>query len=273
MKKISASIVIYNNNLKDLISVVNSYAPSESRLLYLIDNSPQRINLEYLNNNKNIIYYFTGKNIGYGSAHNIAIRMAIKDNTQYHIVMNSDIQFESEIIDTIIDFMDSDDSIAQLMPKVLNTKGDIQYLCKLLPVPFDLIFRRFFSDILLFKKINEKYILKESGYNKIINPPCLSGCFMFLRMKIINDNNIYFDERYFLYCEDFDFTRRLHHIAKTIYYPNVSIIHKHAKESYKSNKMFIEHIRSAVKYFNKWGWFLDKERKEMNKKILKEIKK
>ena len=94
MKKISASIVIYNNNLKDLISVVNSYAPSESRLLYLIDNSPQRINLEYLNNNKNIIYYFTGKNIGYGSAHNIAIRMAIKDNTQYHIVMNSDIQFE-----------------------------------------------------------------------------------------------------------------------------------------------------------------------------------
>ena len=31
------------------------------------------------------------------------------------------------------------------------------------------------------------------------------------------------------------------------------------------------HIQSAIKYFNKFGWIFDKERKEMNKKILDEI--
>lgn len=30
-------------------------------------------------------------------------------------------------------------------------------------------------------------------------------------------------------------------------------------------------IKSAIKYFNKFGWFFDKERNQMNNKILKEI--
>ena len=35
--------------------------------------------------------------------------------------------------------------------------------------------------------------------------------------------------------------------------------------------MLMTHIKSAIKYFNKFGWFFDSERKEMNKQILNEI--
>jgi len=269
---ISASIVIYKSSINELKNVINSYAPSDSRLLYLIDNSPQKTNLEsLLANNRYIHYIFTGKNIGYGSGHNIAIKMAILADTKYHIVLNSDLRFESSIIDKISDFMDGDVSIAQVMPKVFSPNGNIQYLCKLIPTPFNLIFRRFIPNNKFTKKINDKYELRISNYDRIINPPCLSGCFMFLSMRIIKENNIFFDERFFLYCEDFDFVRRLHCIGKTIYYPDVSIIHDHARESYKSRKLMNEHIKSAIKYFNKWGWFFDKERKKMNNQIINEI--
>jgi hypothetical protein len=54
-----------------------------------------------------------------------------------------------------------------------------------------------------------------------------------------------------MYCEDFDFCRQLHNVGKTIYYPEVSIIHNHAQESYKSFKMLVTHMKSAFKYFNK----------------------
>jgi len=87
---------------------------------------------------------------------------------------------------------------------------------------------------------------------------------MFLNYKILKEHNLYFDDRFFMYFEDFDLMRRIHKVSKTIFYPHVSIIHDHAKESYKSKKKLIQHIKSAIKYFNKWGWIFDKERKEMN---------
>ena len=73
-----------------------------------------------------------------------------------------------------------------------------------------------------------------------------------------------------MYCEDFDLMRRLHRVAKTLYYPNVQIIHDHQKESYKSRKMLIAHIKSAMRYFGKYGWWFDRERREMNERVLRE---
>ena len=94
---------------------------------------------------------------------------------------------------------------------------------------------------------------------------------MFLRLSTMIEHNIFFDDNYFMYCEDFDLIRRLHRVSKTMFYPNVTIIHDHAKESYKNRKMLFTHIKSAIRYFNKFGWFFDKERKEMNQRILGEI--
>jgi GT2 family glycosyltransferase len=270
IRKISASIVLYNCNIDELKNIIASYIPSENRLLYLIDNSPQKTNLKsLLGDNKYIYYFFVGENKGYGAGHNIAIRMAMQTNAQYHIVMNSDLQFVPEIIDRISGFMDSDVSIAQVMPKILSPNGDIQYLCKLIPTPIDLIFKRFLP-----KKFSEKnairYQLKFTGYNKQMNVPYLSGCFMFFRISALEKIGL-FDEIFFMYPEDIDITRRMHKMFKTMYYPEVSIIHAHAAESYKSLKLFGIHIVNIIKYFNKWGWFIDKERREFNKKILREL--
>jgi GT2 family glycosyltransferase len=209
--------------------------------------------------------------VGYGAAHNIALREALDAGSDFHLILNPDIRFNPDIIPVLVSYMQNNEDVAYILPKVIYPDGTCQYLWKLLPTPFDLIFRRFMPKTGFFKKINDRYILKNSGYNKIVNPPCLSGCFMFLRMSVIKQHNLFFDERFFMYCEDVDFIRRLHRIGKTIYLPDVSIIHDHAKASYTSTKMLWEHIKSAVKYFNKWGWFFDVERKRMNRQVLDEI--
>lgn len=269
---ITASIVLYNTSHQDLLSVVSSFKPSSSQLLFLIDNSPLPLNLPTeIENNKYITYIYTSKNIGYGAGHNIAIKEAFKLNSTYHIVLNPDVYFESEVIIHITDYMNKNLDTVYLLPKVTYPNGELQYLCKLLPTPFDLIVRRFLLHLKLFNNHNDKYVLKNSGYDKIMNPPCLSGCFMFLRISTLKENNIFFDDSFFMYFEDFDLIRRLHKIGKTIYYPNVSIIHNHAKESYKSKKMLIAHVKSGIKYFNKHGWIFDKDRRKFNKQILKEI--
>jgi GT2 family glycosyltransferase len=267
---ISASIVLYNSDINQLRIIIQSYTPDKNRLLYLIDNSSND-RFRFLEKEFVGIRYIYSKNVGYGSAHNIALHEALEVGSTFHLILNPDIRFDSAIIPFLLSYMKNHNDVAYILPKVIYPDGRCQYLCKLLPTPFDLIFRRFMPKTKFFQKINDKYVLKNSGYNRILNPPCLSGCFMFLRMSVIEEHDLFFDERFFMYCEDVDFIRRLHQVSKTIYLPDVSIIHDHAKASYKSTKMLWEHIKSAIKYFNKWGWFFDDERKRMNKQILHEI--
>jgi len=270
--KISSSIVIYNSLEKDIQTVVTCVADSIIDAIYVLDNSSNDSKREFIHALSQKVIYIQGHgNIGYGSAHNIALHEAIDKGSDFHLILNPDIRVSPESISVLLSYMQEHNDIVYILPKVIYPDGTMQYLCKLLPTPFDLIFRRFIPNTKYAQKLNDRYTLRNSGYDKIINPPCLSGCFMFLRMNTIKENNIFFDERFFMYCEDFDFIRRFHRVGKTIFYPDVSIIHDHAKESYKSKKMLIEHIKSAIKYFNKWGWFFDKERKKMNKQILEEI--
>ena len=271
---LTASVVIYNTPHDQIETLLHSIESSQIiDKLYIIDNATSSENEQFFNSStlKSIICYIPHENTGYGSSHNIAIRQAIEMGSDYHIVLNPDIYFESNILSEIKNYMNDNKDIGYILPKVTYPDGEMQYLCKLLPTPADLIFRRFFPRTKRILKKNERYELRMSGYDKIMNPPCLSGCFMFLRLSTIKEYNLFFDESFFMYCEDFDLMRRIHRVAKTLYYPKVSIVHNHAKESYKSKKMLIVHIKSAIHYFNKWGWIFDKERKEMNDQILSEI--
>lgn len=263
---ITASIVLYNTDLKQLNTVIKSYAPSPDRLLFLIDNSENC--LDSAPENPYITYLFNNNNLGYGAAHNIGIRKAIELNSDYHVVLNPDLEFDPSVIDELKNYADANKDVVYMLPKVVYPNGELQYLCKLLPTPADLFIRRFLPNVGIFKRRNDRYVLKESGYDHIMNPPCLSGCFMFMRVKALVENQLFFDENYFMYCEDFDLIRRLHKIGKTLYYPKVCIIHDHKKGSYKNFKMLIMHVISTFKYFKKFGWFFDIDRKTINTTFL-----
>lgn len=272
---ITASIVLYNTSIQQLKRVINSYAPGHDRLLFLIDNSPEKMTkndkADIGIDSKMIFYTHNSSNIGYGSAHNKGIKRAEKLGSDYHIVLNPDLYFEPEILDELVEYANNHADVVYILPKVVYPDGSLQYLCKLLPTPADLIFRRFLPKTRKTEERNSRYELRMSGYDKIFNPPCLSGCFMFMRVETLQKNNLLFDRRYFMYCEDFDLMRRLHRYGKTIFYPYVTIVHDHARGSYKNRKMLKMHIESAIKYFNKFGWLIDEERDRENERVLREL--
>ncbi len=267
---LTSSIVLYKTNHTELSNAIASFFPSSTRHLILIDNSPTD-DLKNFANSEYITYIKNPTNSGYGSAHNIGIKKAIELGSKYHIVLNPDIEFTPLILAELTSYMDANPDVGYLLPKVTYADGELQYLCKLLPTPGDLIFRRFLPKWKFLAKKNDLYTLMHSGYDKTFNPPCLSGCFMLLNLEIIKKHDLFFDEKYFMYCEDFDLIRRIHRVAKTVFYPECTIIHNHAKQSYKSKKMLNAHIKSAIYYFNKFGWFFDKERKHFNNLCLAEI--
>lgn len=270
---ITASVVLYNTPRKEFELLLNSYRPDSQRRLFVIDNSEKEIDYCYEYMNEWVSYIFNNRNLGYATAHNIALHEAILLDSEYHIILNPDLCFESDIINELKEYADSHLDVVNILPKVIYPNGELQYLCKLLPTPVDLIFRRFLPDCKFTRRRNDKYVLKDYGYNQIITPPCLSGCFMFLRTKALKSNNIFFDEAFFMYCEDFDMMRRLNRVGKNVFYPKVMIVHNHKQDSYRSLKMLLMHIQSACHYFNKYGWLIDRERKTENRKILNELEK
>lgn len=261
---LNASIVLYNLTSSEITPLIETIRKSGTVSdIFLIDNSPKE-NPDFITLPVN--YHFTGKNLGYGSANNIAIRQTIEQGIPYHLVINPDISFDPAILAEIEEFMNNNSDIGLLMPQVLYPNGEIQYLCKLIPTPFDLIVRRFLPKSWT-RKRTEQFELRESGYNQALDVPYLSGCFMFLRTEALKQVGL-FDERFFMYPEDIDLTRRIHRHYRTVFYPNVSIIHHHAQSSYINLRMLFIHIKNMIKYFNKWGWLFDKERRKVNKKIL-----
>ena len=147
---ITASLVLYHNAIQEVNTILHCALKSTIEKLYIIDNSRNDA-FRILEQQSSKIRYIHSENIGYGSAHNIAIREAIMDGSTYHVVLNPDIIFDPTVINELEQQMNTHAEIGLIMPKVLYPNGEIQYLCKLLPSPIDLIIRRFLP-----RKITQK---------------------------------------------------------------------------------------------------------------------
>lgn len=269
---ITASVVIFNTERGELLNLLDCLKNNNIDLVFIIDNSLHDDMREVLSDFSYVIYSWGHGNVGYGAGHNIAIKKAIELKSDYHLVVNSDISFEVGTLSELKDYMDQNQEIGLIMPKIVDLNGEVQKLCKLLPTPVDLILRRFIPFKRILENRNISYEMRESGYDKIIDVPFLSGCFMFCRTEALKKVNG-FSNRYWMYCEDMDLCRRIGESYRTVFYPFVSVTHIHKKESFLNRKMLWAHIKSAVKYFNYWGWFFDKKRRVINKNAMKQYKK
>lgn len=253
---ITASIVLFKNDIVILNNAVKSFLKTEINVkLFLIDNSPSD-ELKSISSDPRIEYIFNASNLGFGKAHNIAIRKSVIIS-KYHLVLNPDIYFAEGTLEKLLHFMESNLEVGHVMPKVLYPDGQLQYLCKNNPTPFDLFARRFIPDFLkpIFKRKMDLFEYRDNDYGKIIfDIPYLSGCFMFFRTNTLEKVGL-FDEEIFMYIEDADITRRVLQVARTVYYPEATVYHHFEKGSHKSWRLTIYNIQGAIIYFNKWGWF------------------
>jgi GT2 family glycosyltransferase len=267
---ISCSVVSYHNDPEQIAQVLRSITAAPLEIaVYLIDNSIDDT-LADVARQFGARYIHRPDNPGFGAAHNCAIADALAQGSSYHLVVNPDIVFGAEVLPALRAYMDAHLGIGLIMPDIRYTDGTRQHLCKLLPRPADLLARRFVPALYRMTGRLDTYEMRRSGYDKLMDVPALSGCFMFLRASILEKTGG-FDERFFMYMEDVDLSRRIGRLARTVYFPAVSIVHEYGKGSYKSASLLSHHIRSAIRYFNKWGWFFDAERRAVNRTALQAL--
>ena len=142
-------------------------------------------------------------------------------------------------------------ALNSLMKTVLSNISNTR-----LPSVLTLFLRRFLPKKLkpLFQKRLDYYEMKDMGYDKTYDVPCLSGAFMLFRRSVLEKIGG-FDPRYFLYFEDFDLSRKVNSAGyRTVFYPYVSVTHKWERAQHKNIKMAFIFVLSGIRFFNKWGW-------------------
>lgn len=215
------------------------------------------------------LFYLSNENVGYGAAHNTAIRKAMDEyNSPFHLVINPDITFSRGTVESLVEQMHREKDIGLLSPRILFPDGRLQRLCKLLPSPGHLFIRRFMP--FAAGRGDRFYQLEFADYDTSFDCPCLSGCFMQLRTAALRKVGL-FDERFFLYCEDVDLVRRIGQYYRTVYWPKAAVVHHYEKGSYSSAGLLLHHVVSAVRYFNKWGWVFDRQRRKINRETLNRV--
>lgn len=269
MKKLSASLVLYRTPAKLFEAVIRDYlkATNDSPL-YIVDNSPEPLKSDHFEYPL-VHYIFNNANVGFGAGHNVAIKRAC-GSSDVHLLLNPDVHFSRDSIETVLAAFEADDALMVAMPKIVYPDGSLQRLCKLLPTPVDLLVRRFVPSRKVRELIDRRYELHALRQDVASDVPTLSGCFLFLRSQQLLQIGG-FDERYFMYMEDVDLVRRLNDFGRVAYLPSAEVVHEYAKGSYRNKRLLTYHLQSAIRYFNKWGWIFDKTRRARNLKALRSV--
>lgn len=261
---ITASLVLYKTKEEELKRVLLCVEKSIIDKLYVVDNSPTdslKSIVESIGSDK-VVYCYGQGNVGFGTGNNIGMKYAQEAQSQYHIILNPDIIFENDAIESLRDFLDMNSDVVLVAPQLRYPNGDFQAAAMLLPTPLVIFGRRFMPKSLV-QRINGRYEFLSYDMSKPREVPNVCGCFMMLRTSVLKESGL-FDERFFMYFEDFDFVRRVNKYGKVVYYPYVTVIHSHGNEHRKSKTLLKAGLKSGIQYFNKWGWLFDKERHQRN---------
>jgi GT2 family glycosyltransferase len=263
--KVSASIVLYHHSAQDVDPLFERLAKESVLSDWVVVNNGGSQDACAIAESLGALCLYPDRNLGFGAAHNLALRSLAVSAAPYHLILNPDIQLPSGALAELAAVMDSMPQVGLLMPRVLYPDGSTQFLCKLLPTPLDLVLRRFGAGPVrrLFNKRMTRYDMSNNDYSRPLYVPCLSGCFMFARRSILESVGN-FDERFFLYMEDFDLCRRIGDVSQLLFWPRTTVTHFYAQGSYRDFSLLRLHMRAAIKYFNKWGWWRDPVRDARN---------
>ena len=181
---------------------------------------------------------------GFGANHNYAFGMACGP---IFCVLNPDIRISGSqaLMDLIAPFS-SNDQLALCAPTVLSPKGDVEDSVR--------------HNLSLFS-----VLIRYLGSRAPIQPRELitqgkpfywfAGMFLVIRAADFRDAGG-FNEKFFLYCEDYDLCAKFYLAGKVLsYLPQVEVIHAAQRKSHRSLTHLRWHISSLIKvWFSKEFW-------------------
>lgn len=204
------------------------------------------------------LFITSSQNLGYGRAFNRALIQLNQDPQAPGWVgaLNTDLAWSPGSMEALLHWLEQHEDVVLAVPQICDDSGQIQHLCKQDPSVLAMFSRRFCPDRFKpgwLRRLDARYTMRERDYSSIFDVPYLSGCCMLMRRSAVQAVGG-FDERFFLYLEDADLTRRLRAIGRCVHLPIASIRHGWGRGNHRSWRLTWVNLHSLWLYFCRWGW-------------------
>lgn len=247
-------IIIVNWNSGDYLkkcvsSIFSGNNENYINTVFVIDNNSTDSSASNIEVNKRIKVIKNKVNIGFSRASNQGFKLC---TSSYILLLNPDTQLLYNTISDCVIFMNADSKTDILGCQLLNDKGKITYSCSRFPSPLGIL-----SDSLGLSKIAPSIfrpgiIMTDFDHKESRYVDQLMGAFMFMRKSIFEKIG-YFDERFFVYYEEVDFSKRLAQKGGTSFFnSDIKAIHsgEGTTSSVKGFRLFLN-LRSRLQYAKK----------------------
>ena len=198
----------------------------------MVDNESSEKKLNVLLNDFNNLKVIQNKlNLGFGVANNQAITYALENNYDYVMLLNNDTEVDQNFISPLINCIEKNNSIGGVQPLIMNyNKRDLIWSA-------GGYLNKFFGNTTTNKSLEKK-----------LNLDWITGCCMLLKTEVIKKTKL-FDENFFAYYEDVDWSLRIKDLGYSLQLVETSLIYHHG--SISSNNSTSEGKLSAfVHYLN-----------------------
>lgn len=249
--RISACLVLYHSG-EEALRAVDCLDASDVEIdVYLVDNTPEDDTagqIRWKHPGVNVLPQ--EKNLGFGRGNNAVLPEL---RSEYHLLVNPDVTFDADLVRRMVEYMDKTPGCVILTPRVLNEDGTEQYLPKMQPTIHYLLggFLERFGGV--FTRWRREYTMADRSIRMPVKVEFATGCFLMIRTEDFRQMKG-FDERFFLYQEDSDLSRRAMNRGNIIYHPDMTVTHAWQRENTRSLRGIRRQVTSILKFFLKWGF-------------------
>jgi len=249
------SVIVVNYNVEYfleqcLYSVRRAMHTIDGEVIVVDNNSIDGSNSMVKKKFPEVTLFENKENLGFSKANNQGIR---RSSGEYVLLLNPDTVVEDDTFSKIIKFMDQHPEAGALGVKMVDGAGKFLPESKRgLPTPEAAFYKMFgISRIFPKSKRFSKYHLGYLKENEIHEVEILSGAFMLLRKKVLDEIGL-LDETFFMYGEDIDLSYRVIKAGyKNYYYPETRIIHYKGESTKKSSVNYVIVFYNAMVIFAK----------------------
>lgn len=196
------------------------------------------------------------KNLGFAGGNNLGVTHSSGD---YVFILNPDTAVYPDTLEKMVDYFQEHHDIGILGPQLIYSDGTIQESCRRDMGIFDLVLKRtWLGKLPFFRERVTRYLMSDFDHSRTQDVELITGAAMMLPRKIFDEIGG-FDERYFLFMEDFDLCKSVRKAGyRVVYFPEAKVEHYHKRLSGGNffsmllKRVFWLHVQSAITYFWKW---------------------